>query len=283
MSAGERERTVTKCPACDKVTTGTPERCPGCGHLFSDLAKTLPVVCEGGSEPFIRVVRDESARTRGIPRHVAVPVLAGLLVAVMVLVFLRMSGTEHRGTSSPNRTGDKASGTQGPSGSDAAQPAGNVAAKRNEGAEGLEQTSTAALQLGPGVKRILPIETRFLRYESGTSPQGDVLLDSNLSTCYSPWRSDRDRQVSFRFASSLRISHVVVHVNCLTERNHEAVAEAAIVADDGSRRVVRLHERRGPVSVDLAGAWTSNLLFEFDMGELAGVGLGEVEFFAFDD
>jgi len=265
------------------VSTGTPERCPGCGHLFSDLAKTLPVIREGSQELPTRVVREELNRRPGVPRHIAVPVLAGLLIAVMVLVFLRMSGNEHRGASTTGRSAIPSPGNSGTVGADVARPSNPPEMGDGSNPAGLEQASTASLQLGPGVKRVLPIDTHFPLHEGGSSPQGDVLLDSNLSTCYSPWRSATDRQVNFRFASSLRISHVVVHVNCLKARDASSVAGAAITADDGSQRKVHLRELRGPVSVDLAGAWTSNLLFDFDEGELAGVGIGEVEFFAFDD
>ncbi len=58
---------------------------------------------------------------------------------------------------------------------------------------------------------------------------------------------------------------------------------ARLQTEDGSERDILIPGVAGPTWVDLAGAWTSSITIDMGDEPLHDIGLGELEFFAFDD
>lgn len=290
------ETTVSKCPSCGGVTPGIPAKCPSCGYRFSDFKKTLPAVRQA-TEEVGTLQPGKAARTALVPRSVLVPFLAGLLVAVVVAVFVRLSASEHRAAARSETAGSNQSGARGNTkAAKNAQPKAEFLAaskgieqKRKE--QGTAVRDEALLRLGPNVSKVVPVDvgTGGMDSEKGdvVTPDAvldvDTLIDSNYDTCLVTDNLAGKDGIQFFFDGRMRFSHVVVHVTCLRHVEPGRVVEGSFVTEDGSRRLMALPARPGAVSVDLAGVWTS--VITMDLGKMPGQGIGvsELEFFAFED
>jgi len=220
-------------------------------------------------------VSGESTGTGRIPRHILVPFLAGLLIAIVVAVFLRLSASDHRAASAGN-------GAENYIRVSTESARENPVAKKNP-------EDDPALRLGPGVKRVVPIQIRMAGLDEKKSANADkafeveALADANSATCFFPVADDLGGKVEFLFDGRMRFSHVVVHVGCLRGGSSSLKAEGTIVTEDGSRRHVAVPAKKGSVSVDLAGAWSATITLDFHNGGFDGIGIGDLEFFAFEN
>ena len=220
--------TVTKCPSCGKVSVGMPPACPDCKHVFAKPDANLPAVREQTIEFQTRsaLERTREGAARGMPRHIVVPVVAGLLVAVVVLILVRLNASDGR----------------------------------NSGAA----TGT--------------IPSRVV-----ISAPDLVLMDGSMDTCYFLDKNASQRRLTVHFPSSMRFSHVLFHVSCLRSTQKGLRGQITLSTDDGTARRVQIPGVSGPTWVDLAGAWTRRIEIELTASEFEEIGLGELEFFAFED
>jgi hypothetical protein len=138
--------------------------------------------------------------------------------------------------------------------------------------------------LGPGVREVSPSEIRL-----GSAPPADndtremVLMDGSMDTCYFLDKGAEERRLVVHFPSSMRFSHVLFHVSCLRSTQKDLRGQITLRTDDGTARRVQIPGVSGPTWVDLAGAWTRRIEIELTASEFEEIGLGELEFFAFED
>ena len=99
--------TVTKCPSCGRVSVGMPSECPSCGHVFTKPDTNLPAVREQtqGFQTHALLERTRDEASSKMPRHIVVPVMAGLLVAIIVLVLVRLNANDGRNSQAAAGTG----------------------------------------------------------------------------------------------------------------------------------------------------------------------------------
>lgn len=269
--------TVTKCPACGKVTVGMPSNCPACTHIFTKPDANLPAVRDQTTEFQTRQVleRTHEVTSQGLPRHIVVPVIAGLLVAVVVVVIVRLNVEDLRqsgaatGIISPSPTEGTETGESRPEPGDiATQP----------------QRKGGVPSLGPGARRIAPTGITLAgSKETESGPREAVLTDGSPDTCYFTDGASGNRPLIVRFPHTYRFSHVLFHVSCLRTTHRDLRGEITLTTDDGTARTVQIPGVSGPTWVDLAGAWTRRLEIDLTGSSFDEIGLGELEFFAFDD
>ncbi len=268
---------VTKCPSCGKVTVGMPSNCPACAHVFTNPDANLPAVREQTTEFQTRPVleRTHEMTSQGMPRHIVVPVIAGLLVAVVVVVIVRLNVVELR--QSGAATGIIARPQEpGPATThESAAPPDIVAQSLRKG---------GVPSLGPGARRIAPDGITLAgAKETESGPREAVLTDGSPDTCYFTDGPSSNRRLVVRFPATRRFSHVLFHVSCLRTTHQELRGEITLTTDDGTARTVQIPGVSGPTWVDLAGAWTRRIEIDLTGSSFDEIGLGELEFFAFDD
>lgn len=269
--------TVTKCPSCGKVSVGMPPECPACGHVFTKPDTNLPAVREQTQGFQTRAVLERTKATTGVPRHIVVPVVAGLLVAIVVLVLIRINAGENRNSGaepgslvSPQAEKSLTAPGEVPDGSTVA----GVASRRDG----------VVPSLGPGAHKVPPVEVVLGAGDTvGDEDRELVLMDGSMDTCYFLDRNTDEQKLKVRFSSSMRFSHVLFHVSCLRSTRKGLNGRITLRTDDGTVRQVRIPGVSGPTWVDLAGAWTSTIEIELAEGDFEDIGLGELEFFAFED
>jgi len=285
------ETTVTKCPRCGAVTPGLPERCPTCAHQFADFQKTLPAMREdtielqtpAGGSPLATVT---------IPRHVVVPLLAGLLVAVLVAVFVRIGASDHRNSmrvARPDWTARRAAGAAGGVLGD--EDTVEQARSARGSPDTREQSGPAGSvpRLGPGTRKLIPVEVRMAPVrpagQDARSSKGvtDTLFDLDASGCFFPGAPGQPEVVDFDFGYRKRLSHMVVHVDCLEKEDPDLRAFGTIVVDDSSRRLAGFQAVSGRTTVDLGGTLTSHLSLELTDRQFLHFGIRSIEFFAFEN
>ena len=258
----ERQTTVTKCPACSSVFPGLPNECPKCGHRFADMQATLPQPREATTAFDSKPVREVLDKKRPIPKHVSVPFLAGLLVAVLVVIFIRLSATDHR--SSRSRPWRASGGVITP---EAAE-------------EELEE-----LRMGP--REIPALPSRIVIENPSDQPpsqhDSDALLDGNPDTCFFPLKEGRSSPLVFQFNTRKPFSRVVLGLGCGPGPDGPAppTVQAHILTEDGKERRFRVPVRNGQLSYDLAGHWSASLRLWFEETPEISLGLASVEFLSF--
>jgi hypothetical protein len=270
--------TVTKCPSCGKVSVGMPPSCPGCQHIFAEPDANLPAVREQTIEFQTRsaLERTREGATRGMPRHIVVPVVAGLLVAIVVLILVRLNASDGRNSGAatgniPTREGTGLAATPGTH-QDGLGESGEPS--RRDG---------VVPRLGPGASKISPSEIRLGSLEPADDARELVLMDGSMDTCYFLEKSAEQRRLTVTFPSSMRFSHVLFHVSCLRSTRKGLRGQITLRTDGGTARRVQIPGVSGPTYVDLAGAWTRRIEIELTASEFEEIGLGELEFFAFED
>lgn len=269
--------TVTKCPACGRVTVGMPEVCPGCSHLFTLPDANLPAVREQTTEFQTRSLRDREPTTqhRNMPRHVVVPLIAGLLVAIVVVVVVRLNGPEKR------QAGAATGRLKGPA--DSAASVETLPVGGSTADAGPRRTGGVP-SLGPGARKVAPAAIVPLEGDgTETGPREAVLLDGDQDTCYFTSQDQTEQRLAVRFGNARRFSHVLFHVSCLRTTAKGLRGKLTLRTDDGMSRSVSVPGVAGPTWVDLAGAWTGQIEISLDGASFEEIGLGELEFFAFDD
>ncbi|MBM4354169.1 MAG: hypothetical protein FJ109_10300 [Deltaproteobacteria bacterium] len=274
-----RETTVSKCPACGAVTPGLPERCLACGHRFSEPGRSLPAMRDPTREMDTIVVRKRLDK-RFLPRHVTVPFLAGLLVAVVVLVLLRLAASDHK-----LGLGGGAVETPGPSGREQGGGARSVQASGSQPPAG---DFPALPHLGPGTQPVVPDDIRYFRQvqdaQQGAPPDTlrlDDLVDGSSGTCLRPGRAGLPGRIELTFRAYHRFSHVAFTVGCLEGPAAASTSRVTVETEGGIHRTVLLPAVEGPVTADLAGSWASRIVLRLDDPGLAALGLAEVQFFVF--
>lgn len=263
----ERDIPLTKCPACGKVQHGLLQVCPACGHLFSDPQATLPIARPASRRVDLSRVRTRLASNR-LPPHVTIPFVAGLLVALAVILFVQFAGM------------DPGSGKAVP-GRPRSQPAATAA-------------SAPPPALAPGVVRTVPSGVEFPEQQAArpeTRARWDatfrpLLLGTTHRGCVplTPGADDPETLV-FSFARPLRFSHVTLQIGCVATRNANQLVDARMLTEDGQQRRVRVPGVPGAISVDLAGAWSSTVRLELasNVPSATSVGLARIEFFTFEE
>lgn len=270
--------TVTKCPSCGKVSVGMPASCPECQHVFTRPDANLPVVREQASEFQTRTAleRTREPNSPGLPKHIVVPIVAGLLVAVVVLTLVRLNAPEShnsgaaKGAIAPHSQGERAG------------EGGLFDGKQK--AESTSRRDGVVPSLGPGARKVSPTEIRL--GHPGPAPEDArelVLMDGSMDTCYFMERDAGERRFTVDFPSSMRFSHVLFHVSCLRSTRKELRGQITLRTDDGTERRIQIPGVSGPTWVDLAGAWTRGIEIELNGAEFEEIGLGELEFFVFED
>ncbi len=300
-----RETTVTKCPACGAVASGLPNCCPTCGHQFSIPGTALPAVREPTRQMDTLVVRRRSEK-RWLPRHVTVPFLAGLLVAVVVLVLLRLAASDHKGgngsvpATGPGSRSEHASQSTRPGAEAKRPPEGGASGAGAEGSGGpggdgaVGGAPPAGPEfpvlpgLGPGTEEANPNEIRYFRQVSDSvqtvaneSPRLDELVDGNPATCLLPGRAGLPGRIEMVFPKYRRFSHVTFTVGCVGRPDASRTARITVETEGGIHRTVLLPVVSGPVTVDLAGSWTTRVVLRLDEAALAELGLAELHFYVF--
>jgi len=279
-----RETTVTKCPACGAVTPGMPEQCPACSHRFSVPGTSLPILREPTRKMDTIPIRRKPVRHM-LPRHVTVPFLAGLLVAVVVLVLLRLAASDHKATGT---AGDASPGQTVAGGNPASsvEAAGSMTAGHS--ATPPVGEFPALLHLGPGAVPAVPDDIRYFRLVSNSEQSAgtlmlrlDDLMDGNVETCLLPELSGLPGRIELVFPRYYRFSHVTITVGCLRGPAAARVSKVAVETEGGIHRTVLLPTVEGPVTADLAGSWTSRIVIRLDDPGLSDLGLAELRFFVF--
>lgn len=281
-----KHRTVIKCSSCGAEVSGFEEVCPMCGYQFADLASTLPALRQESQEMPTTEVRERLSEERWpVPRYVLVPALAGLLIAVIVVVFVRVF-SEHKGsTQKPLRT-DQEAGTGGASGSEGPAVGSTVSAQ----AGNKTGSEVPVSSVGPEVVRVMPIDIRFPldgdgdRVVSGKQAERlrETMADSDLHTCALLSAEGGVSHAEFYFDRPLRFSHVLMQLGCPSEGEPESGVSCTLATEDGTRRRFRVQGWDRPSLVDLAGAWSGKISLEFDPGGLPVLGLAEISFYAFE-
>ena len=262
--------------------------CPACDYTFADIQKTLPVVRDSTQEFGPRTLSEKAGeRLSGPPKHVVVPLLAGLLVAIAVIVVVRISSSDYQQTD--NRSGQAESGSQ-----DRARPLSRlsspgdtvVAADRSLAMRSTQNEAGTMPSLGPGTSRQLPIDIGFTGNEKGDNEEDGnevlALVDGSSDTCLYAGAPGHEL-LEFTFATPHRFSHIHFHIGCVAPQDSEdSLPRMKILCDDGSSRDVPVPNVQGPVWVDLAGAWSSRIILDMSHPGFQSVGLGEVEFFVFE-
>jgi len=256
-----------------------PPSCTACKHVFTKPDANLPAVREETIEfqtrSALERTRDDS--TRGMPRHIVVPVVAGLLVAVIVLILVRLNASD--GRNSGAATGSLSAQQQGES-SDPSE------ARRDGQTESgtIPRRDGVVPSLGPGAKKVSPTDIHLGNSSEDRDETRElVLMDGSMDTCYFLDKSAQERRLKVHFSSSMRFSHVLFHVSCLRSTQKDLRGRITLRTDDGTERRVQIPGVSGPTWVDLAGAWTRSIEIELTASEFEEIGLGELEFFAFED
>ena len=285
----DRTPTVIKCPACGSEAPGFQPCCPVCGYQYSDIADNLPVVRGDTEEVSSLTIAGRPAQSSPFPRRVVVPALAGLLVALVVMVFIQLTSSESTGARNPAngkvgklRGATPSAGLQRPA---AVEMAGDAGAGREILAR------PAASALGPAVGLAGFGDVRFYASPGSDAPPSakrfersrEALLDDRPETCLEPALLPADTVTELYFDSPARFSHVIFKVDCVDFDDPSVSLSGIITMEDGARRHVHLPHSRGLVHVDLAGAWSSKVSLKFDSDGAAGVGIGAIEFFSFSD
>jgi hypothetical protein len=276
-----KHRTVIKCSSCGAEVSGLEECCPMCGYEFADLASTLPALRDHPERLATDQVREQLAEgQRTLPRSVTIPVLAGLMIAVVVLVFVRVT-SEHNFSShaesqpqasAPVSVADALSQLPGEAADVGVEKAGNLV--------------QAISGVGPAVQRVIPIDIRFpvsgLSNDHGVQDRlREKVADSDLRTCVPLAGRGGVSYAEFYFDKPMRFSHVMMHLGCEAEgRDLESVV-CTLITEDGTRRRVTLQGGQRASLVDLAGALSGKISVEFEVSDVPLVGLAEVSFYAF--
>ncbi len=267
--------TVTKCPSCGKVSVGMPPACPDCKHVFAKPDANLPAVREQTIEFQTRsaLERTREGAARGMPRHIVVPVVAGLLVAVVVLILVRLNASDGRNSGAATGTIPSRVVISAPDSDQSGQGEAGKAARRDG----------VVPSLGPGARGVSPTEIRLGSAAPTEDARELVLMDGSMDTCYFLDKNASQRRLTVHFPSSMRFSHVLFHVSCLRSTQKGLRGQITLSTDDGTARRVQIPGVSGPTWVDLAGAWTRRIEIELTASEFEEIGLGELEFFAFED
>jgi len=285
----DRTPTVIKCPACGSEAPGFQPTCPVCGYKYSDIADNLPAVRAATEEVSTLTIAGRPAQSSPFPRHVVVPVLAGLLVALVVMVFIQVTSSESNGAHNSNDGQPAAAGNPKVTES---KPRPSVAVPTKDAGDRLESSpGLAAPALGPAVGRAGLVDVRFFHSsQSGAPPSArrferfrEALLDDLPDTCLEPALLPDQTTTELYFDAPARFSHVVIRVECVQFDDPSVFLTGVITMEDGARRHVHLPHSAGVVHVDLAGAWSSKVLLKFDTEGASGVGIGAIDFFAFSD
>jgi hypothetical protein len=222
---------------------------------------------------------------RWLPRHVTVPFLAGLLVAVVVLVLLRLAASDHK----PARDGGLADGSRVEATSGGGAAGGSADSPFPGGSPRATSTDFPVLpRLGPGTIRLLPNDVRYFRQVSSSadapaaeSPRLDDLIDGSTDTCLLPGRAGLPGRIELVFPTYRRFSHVTFVVGCLEGPDAAATSRITVETEGGIHRTVLLPAVKGAVTADLAGSWTSRIVLRLDDPGLASLGISELRFFVF--
>lgn len=285
----DRTPTVIKCPACGSEAPGFQPSCPVCDYVYSNIAENLPAVRLETEEVSTLTIAGRPAQTGPFPRQVVVPVLAGLLVALVVMVFIQVTSNESGGARNSDR-GNVVS-MQKAEPQDRQPRSAIPVVTKDVGGELKSSPHLAAPAFGPAVGPAGLVDVRFFSSAgSGEPPSArrferfrEALLDDSPGTCLEPSQLPVETTTELYFDSPARFSHVVFRVECVKFDDPSVFLTGVITMEDGARRHVHLPHSPGVVHVDLAGAWSSKVSLSFDSDGAAGVGIGEIEFFAFRD
>lgn len=251
---------VSLCPACRASTPGIVKVCPACGHRFAAGDAGLPMARDStAGMATTRVQEQLQARKPRLGRQVAVPFLAGLLLALMVAVATQVFDYGSRTSRDEPH----------------APAAVAVAAHK-------ARPAPPPVVFDSSTEKVKPTHAGLVgeSRESSGARAAAVLLDGDPRTCMAA-AVGKGEGVEFNFDAPRRFSHVTMVVGCLDHQDAAATMEAVISTEDGARRYVRIPAVNGTLWVDLAGAWSSRVTFGFAAGDAPHIGLGEVEFFAF--
>lgn len=276
-----KHRTVIKCSSCGAEVSGFEECCPMCGYEFADLASTLPAL-RGDTRrlPTDQIREQVTESNRIVPRSVTVPVLAGLMLAVVVLVFVRVA-SDHKSSS---QTESKPQQLTSVSAADAQSrlPAEATDVQGEEVGRSIRTVSG----VGPDVDRVHPIDIRFpgsgLSNDDGVQGRlREKVADSDLRTCIPLATAGGVSHAEFYFDKPMRFSHVMMHLGCVVEGAILDGVVCTLTTEDGTRRRITLQGGQRASLVDLAGALSGKISMEFEVTEVPLVGLAEVSFYVF--
>jgi hypothetical protein len=234
-------------------------------------------------------VVERLAAKRPFPRHIVVPFLAGLLVALLGAVVLRIGADSNGDKGEKNRGKAAVKAKPAPQSQGfRAVPSDTAATKKGQTPTKAQLSQAGGPRIGPTVLKLVPVEVRTSVDGEGDGAEGkrcpgEALTDSDPTTCLKLGTNGKKATAEFSFEARRRFSHVMIGLGCSPDEAPRPPIEATIVTEDGSRRYLTMSPSGKEISVDLAGAWTSTVQMEFQAKDASPVGLSGVEFFAFED
>ena len=209
-----------------------------------------------------------------IPRHISVPFFAGILVTVMGLLMVHFSSLGHKASLARAGKTDSSRPYAGQLDSDFEGNVKTVARSRMaEAADILSDSSR--IPAGPELKLLKPTNVELV---AGRGPSQPFAVADDKG-CVELGQSNDAALLRVHFSKPSRLSHLTLEA---CEPTKEAGAGRLLISmEDGTRREVALPRHSRTITVDLAGAWSSQITIEGKDSARVGMSLDNLQFYAF--